>query len=156
MALTIPQLLILDLGYLSGKDLVRWCPAQILINQDAVDNTCLQEGVSTAMDEVRSATRTRYNLAPEFLKTAADRERMLVKIVSILAVRNAVGNLNVSEKTLLDFAWADKEVKALRAGQSNLLQPPTVGPAPTTDGSDPGTGPGSKAEMINSNFGTIG
>lgn len=245
MSLTIPQLLDMDFGYLSGDDLVQWCSPQILIKQYEVNNNALQKGCNTAYGEVASALRTKYNSSAELAKIqftqamatsqltgaavsgllitnpgsnyisapvisitggggagatatavltngavtgfvitapgagytsapdvaftggagADTREVVLVKLASILAVRNILGNAqSVSDKTMTDFMWCDKTLKDIRGGQANLVLPSTalyttaqaaqVYPCPPAPCGP--VGPGSIAEMITQNFGTLG
>lgn len=156
--MTIPDFQALNLGYLTGADLGRWCSAQLLIKQYDVDNTCLTNAVITAIEELKSATRTKYNLGPELLKSTG-RDVLVVKILSILAVRNALGSFqNLSDMLISQFEWADKKIKDLRNGQDNLAQPP---PASVTI-PDPFNGqnvtytPRSDADMIGSSFSTLG
>ena len=79
---------------------------------------------------------------------AADpRTLMFVKLASICAVRNALGNqINIGEKMAEDFKWADKTILALRNAQQGM---PTVGQSnPVTYGSP--------AEIVPSSFLTLG
>lgn len=158
--MTIPQLQALTLGYLTGLDLSRWVSPNLLIKQVDVDAQCLNNAVATAIAELESATRTRYDLTTELAITiTADRDVLVVKVLSLLAVRNAMGNFqNVSDWLVIQFDWVDKFVKALRAGQGNLKQP---GVAPVTI-TDPVSGlpvtytPDSVAEVVDSSFLTLG
>ena len=78
-----------------------------------------------------------------------NRDPLLVKIISLLAVRNALGNVeNISEKLADDFKWCDKKILSIRNGQSNL--------ALNVQASCISHGPGSEAEMIRSTFSTLG
>ena len=87
------------------------------------------------------------------------RAGLCVKVVSILAVRNALGNAqNISEKMAMDFAWAEKFTLALRNGQANLPLNPVPKPVPPVD---PVTGcrnpyPASNNILVESSFKTIG
>ena len=127
MANTIDDIKASLLGYLSGADILRWCPAQILQNQMNVDANSLQFGYDQAASEAIANFRTKYDVASELNKTppiAPDpdtRSPVFVKLLSILTVRNALGRMqNISDKMQADFTWADSTIRAIRNGQMNL------------------------------------
>lgn len=157
MPKTITQLEATAYDYLVGADLTMWIGAQVLITQDTISPNKIATAVNTAIGELKAAARTKYNLVPELAKTGADRDVFVVKILGILAVRNAIGSASAyAEPLAMHFEWVDKEIKAIRMGQSNLLQLDT--PLPTVDPvtGRVDTGPGSRAEMIASSFLMIG
>lgn len=156
MPKTISQLEATQYTYLVGADLTFWIGAQVLISQDTISPNKIATSVEMAIGELKSAARTKYNLVPEFLKTGADRDIFVVKVLGILAVRNAIGSASAyAEPLTMHFEWVDKEIRAIRMGQSNFLQPAT--PLPTVDSNGVvQTGPGSRAEMIPSSFQTLG
>ena len=122
--MTIDELKALNLGYLTGADLLQWCAAQFLIKQYEVDNNSLQNGCDQAISEVIGAYTTRYNLSAELQKTGSARATLLVKTLAILAVRNVLGNMqSISDKMTADFKWADTQVYMTRNGQINLPLP---------------------------------
>lgn len=96
------------------------------------------------------------------------REPLLVKIVSLLAVRNSLGNFeNLGEKMYHDFEWCDRCLKEIRRGENNLLLPSTalytseqlqqLYPPNCTPPFEPiQTGPGSVARMVRQNWGSLG
>ena len=63
--ITVDQLKVLNLGYLTGGDLVRWCSPSHLIKQYNIDTNCLQDGCNTAYKEVRNKLSTRYDISDE-------------------------------------------------------------------------------------------
>lgn len=158
--MTISELQALAIGYLTGLDLSRWVSPNLLIKQYDVDNTIFISSLNTAIEELKASTRTRYNLATELAKDdPTTRDVLVVKILSILTCRNAMGNFqNVGDWLMAQFDWADSTLKALRNGQFNLAQP---GVAPVTV-DDPITGrpvtytPASVIEQVNSSFSTLG
>lgn len=131
-----------------------------------------------------TAGGTGYTEAPTVAITGGmgtdAREQLLVKIVSLMAVRNSLGSFeNIGEKMFRDFEWADRELKAIRRGENNLLLPSTLlytsaqlkelyplntnsfNCVPGADGTPSGnqpiqTSPGSIARMVGQNFGTLG
>lgn len=158
--MTISELQVLNLGYLIGVDLTRFASANLLIKQWNVDNNVLTYGVDTAIEETKTAARTRYDLTTEYAKVYSDaRDKVLVKITAIGAVRNILGDAqNIGDVTMAHFDWLDATLKALRNGQYPLLQP---GVAPVTV-ENPITGqqetyiPDSRATVVRSSWGTIG
>jgi hypothetical protein len=159
--MTISELQALALGYLSGADLTRFASANLLIKQWNVDNTVLLVGVNTAIKEIQTAARTRYDLSAEYTKEYGDpsRDLILVKLTAIAAVRNIMGDVqNIGETLMYWCNWLDTTLKALRNGQFPLQQP---GVAPVTI-TDPITQqpvtyvPDSRAETVRSSFLTLG
>lgn len=154
MALTPAEFAALDLGYLSGKDLMAYCPAQLLIKVNIVMPNQPLDGTQTAYEEIDSALVNRYNIKAELAKLYTDgtRAKLCVKIAAIIAVRNVVGsNQATSEYMEGLFKWADKTLLAIRNAQMNL---PIQGPANVTD---PTTGrviynPGDEAKLVGSSF----
>lgn len=240
MPLTNATLATLPLGYLSGEDLMGFCPAQLLIQRNLVLPGQPQDGCDLAYSEVESALMNRYAVADELAnklpplqgtgiaaigagevsgiaisfvgglyKTApavaitggggtdatataqisgagiligftitdpgsgytsipvvtltgglaADpRAKLLVKIASIISVRNVVGAAqNISPHLEELFKWADKTLLAIRNAQMNL---PLSYPAPVTGTAPDGTPtqywPGDGAELIPSSFNWLG
>jgi hypothetical protein len=161
MALTVDTLKTQDLGYLSGADLLQWCPAQILIKQYEVDNNSLVSGANYAYAEITSALINRYDIATELNKSNADGDRVIfcVKLTAILAIRNALGNMaNVSEYMMEIFKGAKKDLMDIRNGQLNL--PLALPPQQTFTDPDSGqTFPvktEATARLIRSSFSTLG
>lgn len=158
MALTIDQLKALTFGYLTGKDLVQWCPFQVLNTVYSTDPDRLAEGCATAYSEMTSATVNRYDIAAELAITIpANRSVLCVKIITILSVRNICGSAQgISEKMAMDFKWVEKAMLDLRNAQMNLpLHPvPSQGTNPITG--TPLPPPNSRPQLVCSNFGTRG
>jgi len=119
--LTIDQLKKITLGYLTGADLIRYCPAQLLISRYGQDSECLQEGANTAYAEFKAALRTRYDPIDEFDKEGSERDPMAVKIAALLAIKNILGNLeHISDKLNNDFLDARQDLARIIKGQLNL------------------------------------
>lgn len=123
--MTIDELKAMSLGYLTGADLLRFCPFQLLNSQYTVDNNSLQQGATMAYAEIMGKLRTRYDLTNEISTVRGDqRETNLVRIVSILAVRCVLSNVqNLSEDMVNHFRWADSAVRDIRNEQMNLILP---------------------------------
>lgn len=77
---SLAALLSLNLGYLSGDDLVSWCEPQILIARQNIQPGCLQKAANQAVDEVASKLRNVYDLTTELLKSPALSAYATVKI----------------------------------------------------------------------------
>jgi hypothetical protein len=160
MALTVDQLKQQDLGYLSGADILQWCPAQLLIKQYEVDNNALESGANFAYAEVISALVNRYNIAAELSKSNSDSDRVVfcVKLTAILAIRNILGNMqNVSEFMMDIFKGAKKDLMDIRNGQLNLpLQIPVVSTITDCFGKQIPAITESVSELVRSSFRTLG
>ena len=118
------QLAAMSFGYLTGQDLMNWCPAQLLIKQYEVNSGLLIQGCQSAQGEVIRALLSRYAIANEFSNVSGSREIMVVQITAILSVRNIMGNMaGVSEHMKTNFAWATQTLMDLRNGFINLILP---------------------------------
>lgn len=150
MSVTIADIKALDFGYLTGADLVQWAPWQLLANQYSVDSGSLAKGAKTAYSEVQAALGNRYDVAAELAKTGDARSELCVKVATIAAIRNCLGNAqSISEKMAMDFKWCDKTLMDFRNGQSPL--PLALPPVPPS-----GVPITSTAQLINSSFSTLG
>jgi hypothetical protein len=144
-AATIDDIKALTLGYLTGNDLLRYCPFQVLQKQLSVDDTSLQIGCDIAYSEVRSALSQRYNIDVELAKTT-DRFPLLVKITSILAIKNITGNqAAMPEQMTENNKWVDDILLAIRNGQQSLIGMEIAATAKISNSS-----------LIRSSFATIG
>lgn len=77
-----------------------------------------------AYGEITRALLSRYAIASEFGQVSGTRDILCVKIASIMAIRNIMGNMaGISELMVMNFTWAAKELLAIRNGQVNLILP---------------------------------
>lgn len=118
---TYDELKALEFDYLTGSDLLRFCPYQVLQKQLAIDDDSVQIGCDIAYSEMLSTLGARYDIATELAKTGASRYSLAIKIAAILAVRNIVGNQSGLPQNMLDnFTWVDKTILNIRNGQESL------------------------------------
>lgn len=155
-ALTPAQFAVLDLGYLSGKDLMTYCPLQLLNRVNIVMPSQPQDGCNTAYQEIESSLVNRYNIKAELaLHGNVDpdpRALLCVKIAAIIAVRNVVGSIQATSEYMEGlFKWADKTLLAIRNAQMNL---PIAGVANVIDEATGRTlyNPGDEARLVGSSF----
>ena len=147
--LTIAELKALTFGYLTGADLKQFCASPVLIKIYSVDPDSLQAGCNIAYSELSSNLSSRYNIANELLLTTG-RNLLCVKIASILAVHNILGDIYSSEATIENYKDAKKDLISIRNGQLALsLQVPEDSLGNTLPSY-------SDAQMIQSNFSTLG
>lgn len=83
MSITKDQLAQLNFGYLNGRDLLQFCPSQLLISQYEKFPELLQSGCDMAYEEVKGELSTRYDINKE-LSNANQK------------LRNQTGNIQVS------------------------------------------------------------
>lgn len=95
MSLTVDQLKNISFGYLTGADLIRYCPAQLLIKQYEVDPDSLENGCDTAYAEIIGKLETRFDLTAE-----------LAKIGFINAAAAATINANAVSAVNITYAGA--------------------------------------------------
>lgn len=143
--LTNDQLSATSFGYLSGSDLMQWVAAQLLIKAYEVRQTSLQDGCSMAYGEVIRALLNRYAIQDEMSNVSGTRDILIVKVTSILAVRNILGNVvGVSDLLASHYNWADETLRNLRLGFINAILPS----ATLTNKSD--------SFLVRQNFHTLG
>jgi hypothetical protein len=143
---TIDELKVLSFGYLTGIDLLRYCPFQVLQKQYAVEDTSLQIGCDIAYSEALSALSARYDITTELTKEDTSRYSLMVKIVSILAVRNITGNQSgLPENMIESFKWVETTILNIRNGQESLMG---LNIAPTAKLS--------QTQLVQSSFSTLG
>ena len=151
MSLTVAELKALNLGYLSGADLLQFCVAPLLIKCYEADNDSLQNGCSTAYVQLDGNLSSRYDVESELALTTG-RNLLCVKITAIIAIQNifagGISNIGEDYKDLFDANY--KELLAIRNGQMALkLKQP--------QDSEGNTAPNySSAGLIHSNFKTLG
>lgn len=157
MAITPDQLKAMSFGYLTGSDLMQFCPSPLLIKQYEVDNSNLQNGCDFAYAEVTGALTNLYDIATELGKTAGARAILCVKVTALHAIGNIMGNAQaISEKLVLDISMARKDLLAMRNGQLQLpLGLPPVPPGTDAHGR-PHPWPASNPELVRSSFSTLG
>lgn len=149
---TVAEVKLMTFGYLTGADLLRFCPYQLLIKEYEVDNASLQQACTIAYAELMASLNTRYDVDLELSKSDVSRNIFCVKIVSILAVRNILGTAqNISEKMLSDFSWCDKTLISIRNGQMSL----TINQK-NVDSNGNITEPYANASLISSSYKTLG
>lgn len=120
--LTIDEIKALDYGYLTGADLLRFCPFQVLQKQYAVDADSLDDGCKIAYSELKSSLSARYDISTELTKTADTRYPLTVKLAAIFAIRNIVGNqAGLPDNMVKNFDWADRTIMNIRNGQESLI-----------------------------------
>lgn len=119
---TIADIQALDYGYITGNDLLNYCPQQLLLQQYAINPNKIELDVLTAIEEVRSELISRYELKDEFDKTGSDRYLIVVKLVTVLSLINITSNLNgIPEHMKVLFDWGNAKLLAIRNGQSSLV-----------------------------------
>jgi len=124
----------LSYGYLTGKDLVQYCPFQALQRQYATSPDIITNGVYTAYAELSSKLGATYDMDGEFIKTATARDLVSVKRTAIKAIENVLGgNAYQSEKMGDMIKENNAEIKKIQQQQTSLkavqkdAQSPKVG-----------------------------
>ena len=90
---TYSEIKALSFGYLSGADLLKFCPSQILIKQYQTDTDFISDCVDMAYSEITSNLINRYDIEAE-LDLTTGRNLMVVKLTAICAVRNLTGEMS--------------------------------------------------------------
>lgn len=123
--MTTDDLKALPLGYLTGADLMQFCPANVLLSFYNQNNGALQSGCNQAYAEVASKLLTKYDCSTEIKSVQGDaREPNLVGITAVLALRRILGSAaSLSDEMKSHFTWADACINDIRNGQMNLALP---------------------------------
>jgi hypothetical protein len=143
---TLEQIKALDFGYLTGVDLMQYCPFQLLQKQYTIDDTSIESAVLTAYSEVNGKLSTRNDITIEYTKTGTSRYYVIVKLTSLTAIRNLTSNLaGIPENMIKNFEWVDRTCREIQQGQVSLtgLKVPNATVA-------------SGASLISQSFDTIG
>lgn len=131
VALTYTDFSALNYGYLNGADLLQFCPIQLLNNKYLINPNIIFNGVQMAYDELINNLCSKYNIENELSKngqssgsgsSSVSRVLMVVKITSLLSLRNILGeSTNIGNKMMDDFNWAKATLMQLREGQMSLI-----------------------------------
>lgn len=130
MALTLAQLQSLDLGYISGANLLQFCPPQLLLNQSAIGvdfNQCL----SIAQTEIISELSNQYDFTAEYLKlsdtTPDTREQLVLKLTIIGTIINILGSMaGVNDQMEYWFKWYQENIDKIKKRSRKLSLPIAV------------------------------
>lgn len=146
MAPTIEDIKALDFGYITGNDLLKYCPLQLLQKKYTVDDKSVEDGVIIAYSEVISKLSTKCDINSEFLKRGSQRYFLITKITAIASVRNIVSDLpGIPDNMKSNFDWLRQEFEDIRNGNESL--PNAIVAEETIV---------SKTELIQNSFGTLG
>jgi hypothetical protein len=108
-------------GYLTGKDLVQYCPFQALQRQYATSSDIIINGVNTAYAELTSKLGATYDMEGEFEKTGTARDLVSVKRTAIKSIENILGgNAYQSEKMGDMIKENNAEIKKIQQLQTSL------------------------------------
>jgi hypothetical protein len=111
----------LSYGYLTGKDLIQYCPFQALQRQYATSSDIITNGVNTAYAELISKLGATYDMDGEFANTGAERDLVSVKRTAIKAIENVLGgNAYQSEKMSDMIKENNAEIKKIQQQQTSL------------------------------------
>ena len=135
MAYTLAELQALDLGYISGVDLLRFAPAPLLLNQAAI-GIDFTESFGIAQTEIISELSNQYDFTSEFKKEfpeatgtppvlpADTREKLVVKLISIQTIRNILGSIaGTNDQMNYWFEWYDKNIEKIKTRSRKLNLP---------------------------------
>lgn len=123
MAATYEDIKALDFGYLTGLDLVSYCPNEIVIKQYNTDSDMFVVWINAAISTMKSLLSTSIDLGDEFEKTQTDRDGYILKLTTVCAVENITNKLTAlpdNMKALID--WKNKECDELRKKQRSTPQ----------------------------------
>lgn len=108
----------LDLGYLTGADIMQYCPVAVLISQYEIDNDCISNAAVIAYTEINAHIGNRYDIISEYQKTGTDRNTFVIKLTAIAAVREVLANATqVSDVVKQNITWLNEALKGIREGQ---------------------------------------
>ena len=134
MAYQLADFAVLDFGYISGANLLQWCPLPLLNQQlaNGIDfNLCLQ----TAQTEIISELSNQYDFTAEYLKKFPSgdplpkdiRERLVLEMTTILTIRTILGaGTSITENLRYHFDRTDKNIEKIKLRSKKLNMPVAV------------------------------
>jgi len=156
--MTIAELTSMTFGYLSGQDLLDFCPSQFLINQETVTAGILQRSVQKAYSEIIRKLSAKTQIAQELKKTAPTddntdtRVQVIVKYTALSAVKNIVSKAaGLPDHMKNNFAEVNEAIHEIQQGIQGI--PELAIDNPSSDNHNANI---SRAKLVNSNFKTIG
>ena len=117
MALTLQQLQNLDLGYISGANLLQFCPAQLLLNQSAI-GIDFNDSLLISQTEMISELSNQYDFTAEYLKLSTanpdTREQLVLKLTTIGTIINILGSMaGVNDQMQYWFKWYSDNIEKI-------------------------------------------
>jgi len=133
MAITKDQLTQLNFGYLTGQDLVQFCPTQLLTSIYEKYPALLQAGVDMALDELKGALCNRYDIDSEIYNANQSFKNQTGEITISIAAGTYVSRIY--------FNWIDQLQIILQDAANNGMQmprdnSPTITIGTTLDGEE--------------------
>jgi hypothetical protein len=116
MAITKDQLAQLNFGYLTGQDLVQFCPTQLLTSIYEKYPDLLQTGVDMACDELRGALCNRYDIDAELYNANQSFKYQTGQITISIAAGTFVSRIY--------FNWNDPLPLIIQEAANNAIQHP--------------------------------
>jgi len=136
--MTIADLNALDLGYISGADLTRFCPYQLLMQQYSISIDFAQ-CLDTAKTDIISELSNQYDFTAEYLKTfpklippasilpTDTREKTVLMLTIITTVRYILGSAAAMDERLRFWGdRADKFIEKIKTRSKKLNLPIAV------------------------------
>ena len=118
---TYATLIDLNFGYLTGQDLVDYCPFQLLVNSELQNPGIMQRTCIRASDEMENQLITKCDLKDEYLKTGTGRSPAVVKLTALTAIKNIVAVLpELPVNTKENLLYLKETISAIRQGQYSL------------------------------------
>jgi hypothetical protein len=158
--ITVQDIMAMDFGYLSGNDLLRFCPSQFLINQETITPGFIEGHVQTAYAEIISELSAKCEIATELKKTFGNpnatptpipdtRSKTIVKYVATMAIKNIVSRApGLPDHLKANFAEVNQAIIDIRNGQKAL---PDLAFEATTNQANI-----SRTELVQSSYKTLG
>ena len=130
MALTLQQLQSLDLGYISGSNLLQFCPAQLLLNQSAI-GIDFNDSLLISQTEMISELSNQYDFTAEYLKLSTanpdTREQLVLKLTTIGTIINILGSMaGVNDQMQYWFKWYSDNIEKIKKRSRKLGLPIAV------------------------------
>ena len=119
---TTPEIKALNLGYLTGADVLQYINLQVITNRLSIDSNSLFAAAQDSYEEIKAHLATKYDIESELLKTGSNRYRLTVNLCAVLTVQRLVASMaGIPETTREAIKWAHDTILAIRNGQLSLL-----------------------------------
>ena len=118
---TYATLTALNFGYLTGQDLVDYCPFQLLVNSELQNPGIMQRSCLRAGDEMNNQLVSKCDLKDEYVKTGSSRTPAVIKLTALTAIKNIVAVLpELPVNTKENLIYLKETILAIRNGQYSL------------------------------------
>lgn len=146
MAFTLDNIRELNLGYLTGIDLLAFIPQELLISKMNVDESLFPIWAKSAYAEISALLKSSIDVDAEFQKVGDERNAYVVKLTTLSFLQNITSTAPALSDNMANLlGWFVKECDFIRKSARSMT-PTQVAKVDNYN----------NAGVVNQEFGTIG